>query len=158
MSRPVIGVDPGRQVGMCIIEGGKVLMSHHDLGQASGKQLMNLYDRLQSVTWPIIKSNALLVHEDPAQMKGRALIQIQRQIGVIQYFAEEWNIAHYPVNQQTLKAWAKSISGIKTTMDKDAMILAANVAGVAPATHDEADAYWLARYGAEMVLPILDGK
>jgi len=149
-NRYCVGIDPGREMGFAFVGSGHDWHTF-DLGKHSSAQLARLAqiirDHLEEPPEQI-----LVCYEEPAMLRGHALIQIQRQIGVIMATLESMGIPHYPVNQSTLKAWvAKHYIEGGTRPGKDEMIEAARDQAAYITDHNEADAYWLARYAQEVV-------
>jgi len=154
MIRTVIGLDPGRQTGICVwsaVDGAR--LQTVDLGGPSmGTRLRVLWE-FASFAVQGSATEILVAYEEPARMQGAAGQQIAQYLGVIRLWCEIHEVASYPVNQSTLKAWAARANGHKGKVTKDEMIAWAYDHGAEPADDNQADAYWLARYGWEMVVP-----
>jgi len=154
MIRTVIGLDPGRQTGICVWSAnGKARLQTVDLGgPAMGTRLWMLW-KLAFFAANDCTPEILVVYEEPARMQGVAGQQIAQYLGVIRLWCEIHEVASYPVNQSTLKAWAAKTNGHKGKVTKEEMIRWAKAEGAEPGDDNQADAYWLARYGWEMVVP-----
>jgi hypothetical protein len=150
--RFVIGIDPGRHLGYAFVGSG-MWWDTYDLGPAGPEQLVALAKEVREMVDPTgrIPGDMLVCYEEPAMLRGHALVQIQRQLGVIIATLEEAGVPHYPVNQSTLKAWVRLNYSEGGKMDKEAMRAAAREVGALIEDHNAADAYWLARYGQEVV-------
>jgi Holliday junction resolvasome RuvABC endonuclease subunit len=142
----ILGIDPGMHTGWALIDGKELsLAGSFDLGSMQKNYLhrlmLHLMDRITALR------PDLVCHEDPIGMHGIAYASIQRQIGVIQLACDWLQIPYVFVNQSTVKAFAKKASGLEGPMDKTAMLLTAKAAGGnGIGTHDQADAYWIARW------------
>jgi hypothetical protein len=148
--RYCVGIDPGRNMGYAFVGSG-CWWETIDLGPHDGRQLAKLARHLRE-SLDASEGQVLVCYEEPAMLRGHALIQIQRQLGVIMATLEELGIPHYPVNQSTLKSWVGKMYWHQGGRpDKDAMMQAARDEGAPVKDHNEADAYWLARYGQEVV-------
>ena len=160
--RTVIGLDPGAATGYAeLASNGCFELASETIrldrkGEPYSQRLLLLWGalsaRLGNHPTP---EDFLVCYEQPAQMKGAALIQIAGYLAVIQLFCELHCIASYPVNQSTLKAWAAKTNGHKGKVTKEDMIAWAKAHGAEPTDDNQADAYWLARYGWEMVVPTM---
>jgi len=147
-----IGIDPGRRMGWCVLSEAGVVSDSYDIGPHGSKQLRALYGLLGEVLKLHYRHGPLLLcYEEPAMLRGHALTQIQRMLGVIMLFCEFEDVPHYPVNQSTLKAFIKSEAGIEGKVDKEAIVKATQAREPGISDHNEADAYWLALYGRDMV-------
>ena len=145
-----VGIDPGREMGFAFVGSGHDWMTF-DLGKHDSGQLARLGQTIRDyLAEP--PEQILVCYEEPAMLRGHALIQIQRQIGVIMATLEDMGIPHYPVNQQTLKTWVatKYLDNVSRP-GKDDMVQAAHEHGASVKDHNQADAYWLARYAQEVV-------
>jgi hypothetical protein len=154
--RTYIGIDPGRNMGWCIkLPNEEIHAGSVDLGKHSSAQLKAAYETLGDILYEIddVEGEILLCYEEPAMLRGHALIQIQRQIATIMLFCEFEDVPHYPVNQSTLKAWVRRQADHFGKMDKDTMIKAAQEHEPSITDHNAADAYWLARYAELEVKP-----
>jgi hypothetical protein len=151
----IIGLDPGRLTGVCVI-GEDVQCETVRLGPHGSQQMWELLTTIRDKALAR-GPDVLLVYEEPAMMRGMALLQIQRMIGVIMVACEMWQIPHYPVNQSTLKAWVRELHHHEGRMDKAAM-MAYVPPEVGVEDDNQADAYWLARYGLAKVAPVLRGS
>jgi hypothetical protein len=154
--RYCIGIDPGRHMGFCMVGSGiwydTIELGPHDSGQLA-RLAQTIRDYLEEPPEQI-----LVCYEEPAMLRGHALIQIQRQIGVIMATLEDLRIPHYPVNQQSLKAWvATRYMENVSRPGKDDMVQAAHEHGAYVKDDNQADAYWLARYAQEVVWDIVFG-
>jgi hypothetical protein len=156
MIRTVIGLDPGAATGYAEDTQYGYGMSTIDLGkdQPYGRRLLTLWDALRSrIGYWTHPEEILVCYEQPAMMQGKAGQQIAGYLAVIQLMCEEQGIPSYPVNQSTLKAFVRGKVGHEGKVTKEVMIEAAKVHGAEPGDDNQADAYWLARYGWEMVVP-----
>jgi Holliday junction resolvasome RuvABC endonuclease subunit len=155
MIRTVIGIDPGQHTGIAVLTHTDVRLKTLELGPPPmGPRLRTLWD-LYSVAIGSDNDSLLVVYEEPARMQGAAGMQIQQYLGVLRLWCEIHEVQSYPVNQSTLKGWVRRTRNITGKMDKDAMIAAAVREGAEPKDDNQADAYWLARYGREVVAPVI---
>lgn len=144
----IIGIDPGRHLGIALLHDGAIRTATYDLGDGPiAVRLATLYRRLQSIRPP-----DLVVYEEPAQMRGAAGQHIAQYLGVIRLWCELRQVPSYPVNQATLKAWVRQRTERTGKMDKRAMLEAARAEGAEVEDDNAADAYWLARYGMKKVI------
>lgn len=96
---------------------------------------------------PTGEAGAVIERYNPRGQQGYTMAHLAELGGVLRLVLFEFAIPWVEVPPSTLKKFATG----KGNADKDAMVAAARAAGADPANHDEADAFWLRRYGIEEV-------
>lgn len=82
---------------------------------------------------------------NPGGIQGLTMAKLGEVGGVVKLRLFERGIRYELLNLQTLKAFGAGRGGAS----KDEMVEACRAAGGCPANDDEADAFWLRRYGLE---------
>ena len=152
-----VGIDPGRLTGYACISRYDTYVTTWDLGEDPYPVRLHRLWLEMEYDWASgrARGRSLVCYEQPARMQGVAGQHIAGYLAVIQLECERLGIMSYPVNQQTLKAFARATSGHDGPMTKEAMISTAQAMGAKPDDDNQADAWWLAEYGRRVVIPAL---
>ena len=162
----VIGIDPGLTTGWCIAKDMQM-----DVGD-EGEVVTLSIDSFEGGTWKLTQAGRsyvevlyayvkeiieeqrsvnLVCYEEPVA-RGNAAKSLNRQIAAIILACEHSKVPHYPVNPGTLKKYATG----KGNESKEEMVAESQAVGYPGTDHNEVDAFWLAGYGIDYVLPAID--
>lgn len=145
----VVGIDPGMVTGWAVLDHGVAMSGTWQLKAGNESYLKRLADQLASLIAE--HKPDLICYEEPVA-RGMAARSLNRQLGVIILVCEQMKVPHYPVNPGTLKKHATG-SG---RADKEEMLLAAQQRGLLVTDHNACDAFWLADYGRNIILPTME--
>lgn len=154
-ARHVVGIDVGVTSGWCLMHAGADGILRSWSGQRKfsgtcGERFVQLFDWLiDSGSWLLPD---LMVFEEHAFNRGATGFSLNGMTAVLMLVAEKMSVPYVGVNTKTLKKFA-----VKGDASKADMQLAAFRSSGRAMGGDEADAYFLARYGVKQVLPALSG-
>jgi hypothetical protein len=153
--RHVIGLDVGTTTGWCYMHVSRDGTLRSSSGQlkfsgTEGEKLTAFDEWLfQARGWN--GSVDLAVFEDIAFNRGRSGFLLNGLTAVLMVAAERFKIPYVGVHTSKLKKYA-----VKGDASKEEMVAAALRSSGREMSKDEADAYWLARFGATEVLPEME--
>jgi len=149
VTRPVVGLDLSlARTGMALTDGRLVSIRPKAGADDRGRRLHQIVSDITAwlTASRIPPSLAVIERYSPGGIQGLTASHIGELGGVVRLRLFELAIPWIEVPPAALKKYATGSGGAS----KEMMTAAAEVAGADPNNHDEADAFWLRRYGLEM--------
>lgn len=157
----VLGIDPGSVCGWCYLASGAPLREGTTTGfwhltpgrgDSPGVRFLRLQAELNRLEQAIGQGKIqLVVYEQQHHRGGAATAIAAGLVATLQMWCAARNIDFKAVHSATLKKYATG-SG---RAEKEAMVAKAREALARVLTPDEADAFWLMRYGLTEVLNVV---